>query len=168
MLKSFDTIIGDNKLVVVKDKPDARYYGIHNALICVTPFNNFIKQLVDVSVENIENNYYGENPLYITGPITMGKVFQCYYFNYCNQELNEKYLMKKEGIKILELVLRSGKSLEENMELPADVREQFLYITYNGIPVLKNKFNNYRDVMYHGFKKKHYSELWENKQVYVN
>jgi mannosyltransferase OCH1-like enzyme len=62
MLKSFDSIIEDNKLVIVKDKPYLNYTGIHNALMCVVPSDKFIKQLIDVSVENIKNNYYGENP----------------------------------------------------------------------------------------------------------
>ena len=160
MLKSFDTIIGNNKLVIVKDKPYLNYTGIHNALICVTPSNGFIKQLIDVSIENIKNKYYGENPLSITGPVMMGKVFQCYYFNYCDQELNEKYLMKKEGIKILEIVLRTDNESKE--------RNTIAYIADNGIPILKTKFNNYRDVMYNCVGKPHYTELWYTKQVYIN
>ena len=159
MLKSFDSIIEDNELVIVKDKPYLRCTGIHNALICVTPSNEFIKQVIDKSVENIENKYYGENPLDITGPLMMGKVYQCYYYNYCGKELNEKYLIKKEGIKILELVLRSDESEE---------RINIAYITDNGILVLKTKFNNYRDVMYDNVGKLHYTELWYNEQVYVN
>jgi len=159
MLKSFDSIIEDNKLVIVKDKPDSTYYGIHNALICVTPSNDFIKQLVDKSVENIENKYYGENPLDITGPLMMGKVYQCYYYNYCNKEVNEKYLIKKEGIKILELVLRTDETEERNT---------IAYIADNDIPVLKTKFNNYRDVMYNNVGKLHYTESWYTKKVYIN
>ena len=167
MLKSFDSIIEDNELVIVKDKPEIKYHGILNSLICVTPSNKFIKQLVDKSVENIENNYYGENPLAITGPDMMGKVYQCYYFNYCDNKLDEKYLMKKEGIKILEHVLITGKNLEDNTNLPEDIRETFLYITDNGIPVLKKKFDNYKEVMYSSTNKKHYGELWHNRQVYT-
>jgi hypothetical protein len=161
MLKSFDTIIGNNKLVIVKDKPYLNYTGIHNALMCVTPSNGFIKQLIDVSVENIKNKYYGENPLSITGPFMMGKVFQCHYSNYCNKELNEKYLIKKEeGIKILEIVLRIDDESEEGNTIA--------YITDNNVPVLKTKFNNYRDVMYNNVGKPHYTELWYTEQVYVN
>jgi hypothetical protein len=160
MLKSFDSIIQHNNLVIVKDKPGIKYYGIHNALICVTPYNEFIKQVIDKSVENIENKYYGENPLDITGPDMMGKVYQCYYYNYCNKELNEKYLIKKEGIKILELVLRTDDESEE--------RNNISYITDSGIPVLKTKFDNYRDVMYINVGKPHYSELWYTNQVYNN
>jgi len=161
MLKSFDTIIGNNKLVIVKDKPYLNYTGIHNALMCVTPSNGFIKQLIDVSIENIKNKYYGENPLSITGPVMMGKVFQCHYSNYCNKELNEKYLIKKEeGIKILEIVLRIDDESEEGNTIA--------YIADNNVPVLKTKFNNYRDIMYNNVGKPHYTELWYTEQVYVN
>ena len=161
MLKSFDSIIEDNKLVIVKDKPYLNYTGIHNALMCVVPSDKFIKQLIDVSIENIKNKYYGENPLSITGPVMMGKVFQCHYSNYCNKELNEKYLIKKEeGIKILEIVLRIDDESEEGNTIA--------YIADNNVPVLKTKFNNYRDIMYNNVGKPHYTELWYTEQVYVN
>jgi mannosyltransferase OCH1-like enzyme len=81
MLQSFDYIIGKSKLVIVKDKPEFNYTGIHNALICVEKNNGFIKRLIEKCVENIENDYYGENSLDVTGPVMMGKVFQCYYYN---------------------------------------------------------------------------------------
>jgi hypothetical protein len=160
MLKSFDSIIEDNKLVIVNDKPGIKYNGIHNALMCFVPSNEFIKQLVDKSVENIENNYYGENPLDITGPLMMGKVYQCYYYNYCDNKLDEKYLIKKEGLKILELTLRTDDESKE--------RNTIAYIADNGIPVLKTKFNNYRDIMYNNVGKPHYTELWYTKKVYIN
>ena len=164
MLKSLDYIIGDNKLVIVKDKPTLNYTGIHNALICVVPSSTFIKKLVDLSVENIEHLYYGENPLDITGPIMMGKVFQCYYSNYCTQTLNENYLTKKEGIKILELVLINDAKITNNQLVQKNKNMQ-LYITDNGVKVVKTKFDNYHKVMYNS-NKKHYDKLWKNNKVY--
>ena len=155
MLKSFDYIIRDNKLVIVKDKPTRKYYGIHNALICVVPSDKFIKKLVDVTTEHIENNYYGEDPLDITGPVMMGKVFQCYYYNYCNKKLDEKYLTNKKGMKILELVL-------------IGYMNNILYIVDNDVKVINTKFDNYREVMYTSSKKKHYSDAWYDNQVYNN
>lgn len=153
MLKSFDYIVGDNKLVIVKDKPRGIYYGIHNALMCVVPSDKFIKKLVDVTTENIENNYYGEDDLDITGPVMMGKVFQCYYSNYCNKKLDEKYLINKKGIKILELVLI----------------DDILYIIDNDVKIIKTKFDNYTEVMYNSSTKKiYYSDAWRNHQVYNN
>jgi hypothetical protein len=164
MLKSFDYIIGDNKLVVVKDKPNINYTGIHNALICVVSSSNFIKKLVDLSVENIEHMYYGENSLDITGPVMMGKVFQCYYFNYCKQTLNENYLMNKEGIKILELTRLDDSGINNNQLIQENNNMQ-LYITDNGVKVIKTKFDNYSEIMYTN-NKKHYGELWGTNQVY--
>jgi hypothetical protein len=89
----------------------------------------------------------------------MGKVFQCYYSNYCNKELNEKYLMNKEGIKILQIVLRIDNESKEIITVG--------YITDNDVPILKTKFNNYRDVMYNNVGKPHYTELWYTKQVFM-
>jgi hypothetical protein len=155
MLKSFDSIIEENKLVIVKDKPRGIYFGIHNALICVVPSDKFIKQVIDVTTEHIENNYYGEDPLDITGPIMMGKVFQCYYSNYCNKPLEENYLMKKEGIKILEIVL-------------VDNINNILYIIDNDVKVIKTKFDNYTEVMYTSSKKIYYDTAWHSNQVYNN
>jgi len=157
MLKSFDYIIGDNNLVIVKDKPTMIYTGIHNALICVTPFNEFIKKVIDKTLENIENNYYGENALDITGPVMMGKVFQCYYSNYCNKKLDEKYLNDKEGIKIIDLAL--------DYTLPDSDKG---VIRDNNVNVVKTKFKNYKNVMYTSSKKIYYGDAWPSNQVYNN
>jgi hypothetical protein len=85
----------------------------------------------------------------------MWKVFQCYYSNYCNKKLDEKYLNDKEGIKILELVL-------------VDNINNILYIIDNGTNVLKTKFDNYTEVMYTSSKKIYYDAAWHSNQVYNN
>ena len=41
-----------------------------------------------------------------------------------------------------------------------------LYITYNGLNVIKTKFDNYYNVMYNNNYKKHYGDLWNYKHIY--
>ena len=48
--------------------------GIHNALICCCKSNSFIKKAIDICLNNIENNYYGENDIDITGPFMLSKI----------------------------------------------------------------------------------------------
>jgi len=153
MKKSFNTIIGDSNLVIVKDKPKKIYWGIHNALICVTKENQFIKALIYKVMENVNNNYYGENQLDVTGPIMMGKVFQCYYYDKCNSNLNEKYLTEKNKIKILYYLLKK------------DAVSGYI-ADYKNEEILTTKFNNYYSLMYPPTKLKRYDELWKEKAIY--
>jgi mannosyltransferase OCH1-like enzyme len=153
--KPFDSIIGDSKLVLVKDKPHNTYTGIHNALICVTKENLFMKALIDQVVENVKNNYYGTHGLEVTGPIMMGKVFQCYYSNICNKELNEKYLTEKDNIKIYEL---HKKHLNPTYT-------HYVIESGNNV-IIDTKFKNYYKIMYPPTKTKRYEDLWKEKAIY--
>lgn len=49
--------------------------GIYNGLIVVLPNNKILKKCIDKIVENVHNNYYGDNPLKITGPLMMRQFF---------------------------------------------------------------------------------------------
>jgi len=153
MLKSFDYIIGDNTLVIVKDNPFIMHFsGIHNALLCSTKNNEFMKLVINKTIENIENNYYGNGPLDITGPEMMGKVYQCYYKDYCNKGLNEINFVSQDGVEILYLVATT------NGFVIKDKDKEIL---------LKTKFDNYNDVQYgKQTNKVHYGVLWHNRKVY--
>jgi mannosyltransferase OCH1-like enzyme len=59
-------------------------YGIYNALICSKPKNTILLECINSIVDNVNNNYYGKNPLYPTGPGLLGKL----YFNKYNYNVN--------------------------------------------------------------------------------
>jgi hypothetical protein len=49
--------------------------GIYQAIIVTKPGNNVLLECINKIVENVNNKYYGYNPLYPTGPGLMGDVF---------------------------------------------------------------------------------------------
>ena len=77
MLETFDNILQENNLVLVKDKPFfyLKCTGIYNSFMCSYKNNLFFKQIIKQICENIENEYYGENTLDITGPTLIGRIF---------------------------------------------------------------------------------------------
>ena len=157
MTLSFDDICEDNNLVIVKDIDYLKYEGIHNALICSSKNSIFMKKLIDKCCENIENDYYGVNSLDITGPGMMGKIYNCFFKNFCehfNKDLikigNEEYNNFK--IKIL--------YLDKNFFGDDVIKDKHDNI------ILKIKFKNYYKIMYADQNVEHYSILWNKKKVY--
>jgi len=50
-------------------------HGIYNALMVCKPKNKILHQCIYAIVDNVKNQYYGENPLYPTGPLLMSVFF---------------------------------------------------------------------------------------------
>ena len=48
-------------------------YGIHNGFIISESRHPFLKQAINDIVKNVENNYYGDNPLDVTGPKSLSR-----------------------------------------------------------------------------------------------
>jgi mannosyltransferase OCH1-like enzyme len=132
--KSLDNICENNKLVLVED---LNKYNIHNALICTIPHNPLIRKIIKQCIKNIENNFYGNYCLSITGPELVGTIFNKYFKNYKNT-------------KILKLI-------KYNNEL--------FIINKNNEKIIKTKFENYYNVMYKN-SNEYYVNLWLNNNVY--
>jgi hypothetical protein len=86
----------------------------------------------------VKNNYYGPNPLFPTGPGLLG--------NYFNNEDKSK------------LEMYHANSFVEN-------KLNEYYIVYNNTIILSN-FKGYRDEQSKFQKFKHYSQLWDDKNIY--
>jgi mannosyltransferase OCH1-like enzyme len=149
MKVSFDEIIGDAGLVIVKDKP-VFYHGIHNALLCSQKNTVFMKELIKKCISNINNNYYGTGTLDITGPTMMGNVYNCIFEKDCfddNKEIIEVGTTNK--IKILKIVFQFFQNTI------SDIDDNELIVT---------KFDNYPNIMYINVPR--YTVLWKLRQVY--
>jgi len=107
--------------------------GTLTGLIAVKPKNEIIKKCVNQIVENIKNNYYGNNCLDPTGPGLLGK-----YFTKQEKEEMELYF---STIKF--------NNLKENV------------VVFNNVTIL-NQYNGYRNEQ----TMKHYSHLWNEKNIY--
>lgn len=49
--------------------------GIYNALMVCKPKNPVLLECINAIVENTKTNYYGHNPLYVTGPGLLGDIY---------------------------------------------------------------------------------------------
>ena len=119
---------------------DIQEKSVYNALIVTLPKNEILLKCINQIVENVKNRYYGENPLYITGPALLGRFFE-------NEEINNMELYHQYSV------------IENKLNE--------YYIVYNGRIILKF-FNEYRDEQSKFQKRKHYHTLWSEKNVYRN
>ena len=89
--------------------------GVYNALIICKPNNEIMLKCIMQIVENVKNNYYGDNCLKITGPLMIKEFFLNEEINNFNLSLNFKNKKPKDG-----------------------------YISYNNLPILYWYTNIYR------------------------
>ena len=115
-------------------------YGIYNALICCKPNNSILLKCIHSIVDNVQNNYYGKNSLYPTGPGLLGKL----YFNH-----NTK-------IKEFELFYN-------HYETKYIVTNQ---IIYKKIVILEN-YTEYREEQDKTSKLPSYHTLWAQRLIYL-
>ena len=169
MKVGFNEICGDCNIVLVNDKNIiinninvpiySNYNGIHNALMCTVPNHPFFQKLIEKTCENINNNYYGEDSLDITGPRMIGKVYNCFFADKCNNDPDIKdfgiidYNCDRCKIKILKFITN-----------PFFFNTKFIY--NNNKELIQTKFDNYYDIMYTSKKTPRYGELWKQRKVY--
>jgi mannosyltransferase OCH1-like enzyme len=162
----FNKICGRSKLVLVKDFYETT--GLHNALICTGPGTTFMKNVVDACIQNITREYYGYDPLCITGPILFGKVY-CAWLNKDTYVNYEDSVDKRLNEKLFKTYIKPGPrdttmlSLK-NLEGTNDVYDNFI-VDANGTILIRSKFKNYYNVMYKD--KRYYGDHWKNGAVYA-
>ena len=111
---------------------------VYTALIVTLPNNEIMRKCIYSIVENVRDKYYGNNPLYPTGPGLLGKFFSNKQINCLN--------MYHEG------------SCVEN-------KLNEYYIVKNNTIILSN-YHGYRDEQSRVQKNKYYSNLWDDKNIY--
>ena len=123
-------------------------YGIHNGFIACTRKHPFIKQYIKDIIENVKNNYYGNSPLEVTGPLCLSKSIQK-----VNNTIKEFKLGKNTG--------------KYNFYLFEFEYGPFQYIKKNNNIILRKKYSL---ISYFNQKilniKTTYSRLWKNKDIY--
>jgi mannosyltransferase OCH1-like enzyme len=120
----------------VRDRPEK---CIYTALIVTLPKNEIMRKCIYQIVKNVNNKYYGTNPLDPTGPGLLGKYFT------------------------------SSERINLNMYYDGSFIENKLneyYIVKDGTIILKN-YSGYRDEQKIYQKNKYYSDLWHEKNIYV-
>lgn len=129
-----------------------RDYGMHfhindlyNAVMCSLPGDKIVQRALTQSIRNIRNRYYGGNPLAITGPIVLGRAYK---------DLFEK-TWRSVPIKV-------GRN-EKYMIIDHNPHQR---ISIDGTIVGSVKAEWHHSNLYDGIKKKHYGQLWQDRQVY--
>ena len=68
-----DGIIAEtDEVAICTDRPQGYLF---NAFLASVPHSNLFRHLIDRCVENVNRQYYGRNPIDITGPGMMGELF---------------------------------------------------------------------------------------------
>ena len=157
-LTSLNDVCGDSNLVLVSDTNEKGFHGIHNAFMCSTIKHEFFKTVIYHICYNIDNEFYGESCLDITGPERLGKIFNCFFLYKCNDKLENLfvygakiYSCDKCNVKILNFKAKNGvpdKILDGDKE------------------IIDCKFKDYYNVMYKNQKTPRYGELWDTRKVY--
>lgn len=75
-LSSTDELISGVDRVFVRDDPSEQLTYLYNALMYVKAKDIAVKRAIEICVHNIENEYYGRDPLCVTGPAVLGQAFK--------------------------------------------------------------------------------------------
>ena len=75
------------------------HMGIYNGFLVTQPKNKFLKQCIDSIVRHVQQNYYGHNSLYPTGPGLLGDIF--FHQDYIEKLKQTKYFLSRQGKHIL-------------------------------------------------------------------
>lgn len=111
--------------------------GIYNALIVSEPNNNHLLQCINKIVENCKNEYYGYNPLYITGP---GLLSEIVVGNDTNKYNNFELFFSQKG----NLIINRQKAILE--QYPEYRDEQSKYCKLPPYYILWNNKYVYNDI----------------------
>lgn len=128
--------------------------GVYNAFICCTSKHPIIKNAIDLTLEKVENNQYGDNPLDISGPRLLSRAIGKY--------LGRKYKAKPDeivvpGIRTIKFqTARTGFCTTEGR-----IYDKDQYILLTRYP------EYYSDCVWYNTNK-HYAELWRKSQVYFS
>lgn len=153
-LVPFDEIIKEHKEVYVRDTCDL--CGIYNAFIAVKPQAELIGKAIQKVIENIKNRYKGVNPIDVTGPTMLGRIFK--------HTLN---LYFYDWIPLGDL--GNGIYLYTN---PSNE-----YIQDNEKHIIKNRLDKHYELAYNEQLNhlvpemkplNHYSRLWADDKIYKN
>jgi len=134
-VNNFKFIALTEKEHFVRDRPENCVY---TALIVTLPQNEIMRKCIYQIVSNVKNKYYGNDPLYPTGPGLLGKYFtqeerhsmEMYFKDsFIENKLDEFYIVKSDRI-----ILRH--------------------------------YNGYREEQSKTQKLKHYSQLWDDRNIY--
>jgi mannosyltransferase OCH1-like enzyme len=135
--------LNNKSIIFVKDRflydmPFTSYYNIYNAYMASTPNNIIFKYCIDDIVASCKFKLYKNNPLDITGPGLLGSILI--------DKLPEKY--------------------NDYVKLSLNGEFGHALIVDNNNSIIFTEYKEYRNDQKLFQKKKHYHDLWHEKNVY--
>ena len=146
IISMLDKCMSGKTFISVLDCNDAGG-GIHNGVIISVPNHPFLIQAINDIVYNIENNYYGESSLAVTGPLALSKSIKKvsnitkHTYGWNNKNGNYPYYLYK---------LFWG---------------PYQNVYKGGIKIL-SKYFSFLVYLYRKMNKKSYTYMWENRKIY--
>ena len=116
---------------------DINGINIYNALMVCLPGNKLLINSINTIVENVKNKFYGNCYLEPTGPALLAK-----------------------------LITTDDKIMVDLYHKELNGNNNYKLIYFNEIPILKS-YNGHANDRDKYSKKKHYSELWNSRSVYL-
>lgn len=122
--------------------------GLYNAFICCSPLHPIIKESINISVYNIENDIYGDQPLFTTGPTLFSRAFK----NITGKgvQANKEYA---NNIRVIKYI-RTG-ICDTSGEISSN-NEVFFITRYPTYKIDSSWYNT----------GKHYSSMWREKNIF--
>jgi mannosyltransferase OCH1-like enzyme len=153
---SLDTIFSDcfcdekHQFISIRDPKYGNeiQHGIHNGFIACTKKNPFIKQHIKDIIENVKNNYYGNSPLDVTGPLCLSKSIQ--KVNNTKKQFKLGKNLGKYNFYLFELEYGPFQYVKKNNDII--LRKKYSLISYFNQKILN--------------KKTTYSSMWKNRDIY--
>jgi len=132
--------------------------GVYNAFMGASRNDPLIRRFLQRVISNIEHQMYGENCLDVTGPQVLGKVMHGMLGLTCQTPTPSGVQIMSDNRAVYLLRNHYNPVISRNVivhdEDPANI-------------LIETKFPEYVSVTYSSRNTKHYSELWNLKQVYT-
>lgn len=136
-VKSLDEFLYNIDLMLIIDPSCSK--AIFNGIISAKKNHPFLLKCIDQICKNIEEENYGENELDVTGPLTIGKIYQL--------DKSPAKILKFEGFSSLRNILYKG--------------EVIFYARYDSELAEKNPHKKHNG-------NEHYSTLYKQKKIFNN
>jgi mannosyltransferase OCH1-like enzyme len=132
--------------------------GVYNAFMGASRNDPLVRRFLQRVISNIEHQTYGETCLDITGPHVLGKVLHGMLGLTCQTPT-------PSGLQIMSD--HRAVYLLRNHYNPVVVRHVIVHDENPANILIETKFPDYPSVTYTSRNTKHYSELWNRRQVYA-
>jgi mannosyltransferase OCH1-like enzyme len=142
-IRPFYTLIDNNCELLIMIEQEGR--GIFNGVMGAPPNHPWIKLIIDTCVERVENNFYGETSLDITGPNLCS-----YCFNVYNNKKTDEYIVETNN--------RNHRYLHL-------MYDQLIDINTDKLKYFHRIFSSYYNI-YNKLDKNYYKTLWDERDVY--